>query len=315
MTNKTTAVAPAAHLQNTVAAMLGIPAQASAEELLEIGIQAFNASGLWMARAGAAFRALKADSERSESSFKEMLKARGIAEQRAYEAIGYAEFLERLPEDQARRLLAVPHTKVMALAKADPEVVAELLEVGALDGDEPLTVRELRERLHRAERANAGLQNELDIANNQKKLLARAGHALQDEVDLPPFALAVRQEAMALTAAMSFDLDNLEAICAEHLFQEIRHPEAPKYQPIAAATAYFSLAGIHARSQELLAKLRAEYESALGNVSIDHQLTPAEIKRYQEQRAQLLAAASAKATARANERENNRPGKRGAKRK
>lgn len=171
------------------------------------------------------------------------------------------------------------------------------------------------DQVQKLERDNAKLRNDLDIANNLRKTLARAGAALQAEEDLPPFALTVRQEFLALTESMSFCLDNLQAIAAEHLFAEVKHPDAHRYQPVAAATAYFALNGIHARAWMLLKQMREAYPDDLGMVTLDAQLTPAEIKRHEEQREQLLAVHQAAAKARENARENNRPGKPGAKRK
>jgi hypothetical protein len=171
------------------------------------------------------------------------------------------------------------------------------------------------DRLQKLERERAQLQTQLDIAKNQNKLLARAGAALQTEEDLPPFALVVRQEFLAITESMSFGLDNLQAIAAENLFREIQHPEAHRFQPVAAGTAYFALRAIHARAGALLTQIQETYGDDIGAVTLDHQLTAAEIKRFQEARALLLAQHQAKTKAREDARENNRPGKRGAKRK
>lgn len=171
------------------------------------------------------------------------------------------------------------------------------------------------DQVRKLEREKAQLQTKLETAENRARLLARQGAALQVEEDLPHFALVVRQESMALTEQMSFCLDNLEAIVGEHLLNDVKHPEAARWQPVAANTCWHALAAIHARAQQLLKRISAEFDSAAGTITLDEQLTPSEIKRHMEARDQLLAQHQAKAKSRDDARENNRPGKRGAKRK
>lgn len=150
---------------------LGIPAQASADELLDIGVQALNSAALHMARAGMAFRRVREQTPhgnssgrpeespsqdggglcgRSHKSFQEYLDERGVSPRRAYEAMAYATFLESLPEAQSLRLITVPHSKVLLLTKAEPEVIESLLEDGSLDGDQPMSVRDLKKALREA---------------------------------------------------------------------------------------------------------------------------------------------------------------------
>lgn len=315
MSKSAIAVVPAAQPQSTVAAALGIPPNASADELLDIGVQAFNASGLWMARAGAAFKALKADCERSQSSFKEVIEARGIVERRAYEAIGYAEFLERLPEAEARRLLAVPHTKVMALAKADPEMVAELLEEGALDGDAPLSIRQLRARLKEAEVKAAKLDTELDRTKRLHERLARANSALESESELPRFARSVRHEAFAFEDGAGWMLDNLEAICSDDLFRDVQHPEAHRWQPVAATNAHAALNKIRGRITRLIQQIERAYPASPDEtISLDHQLSPLELQSLNERCDRMRFTQTKEAEGRAARRANTQAGRKGRRR-
>lgn len=165
----------AAQIPDALAQALGVPAQANDDELLDIGVQALNSAALHMARAGIAFRRLRDRtphgnsgelSERSDTecdgsvggyfcghphkSFQAQLEDRGVDRRRAYEAMAYADLLMSLPEAQSLRLINVPHSKVMLLTKAEPEVIESLLEDGALDGDQPMSVRELKTALREA---------------------------------------------------------------------------------------------------------------------------------------------------------------------
>lgn len=296
-----------------VDSLLRVPVLATGDDYVEEGLRSFSRSGLEMARAGRCWQIAK--EKIGHGGFTAAIEKSGVSPDYVQRAMQLAGFLGRLPESDARKLASQPYTKVLALAKADAEVVQDMVDSGEIDEVSALSVRDLRERLRKADRDKAKLQNELDISNNLRKALARAGAALQAEEDLPPFALTVRQEYMALTEQMSFALDNLQAITDEHLLAEVKHPEAHKYQPVAAGTAYFALAGIHARADALLQQIRKVYGKQIGMLTVDHQLSPSEIKRHLETREQLLAVHTAAAKKRDDARENTRPGKRGAKRK
>lgn len=293
--------------------LLRVPTLASAEDYIEEGLRSFSRSGIEMARAGRCWQIAK--EQIGHGGFTAAIAKAGVSPDFVQRAMTMASFLGALPEDEARKMALQPYTKVLALAKADPEVVGDLVESGEIDDLAALSVRDLRERLRKAERNSAQLQTKLDTSENIRKTLARAGAALQAEEDLPPFALTVRQEFMALTEQMSFALDNLQAVTDENLLADVKHAEAHKYQPVAAGTAFFALQAIHARTNALLQQILKAYGKQIGQLTLDHQLTVAEIKRFSEQRAMLLAQAETAAKARENDRENARPGKRGAKRK
>ncbi len=283
------------------------------DALATLAADELNRAEMSVLRAGAYLVQLKRQA--GHGKWLPLIHAAGLSEDMVHRAMQIARYVAALPPAEAKRIAALPKTKVLALTKADPEVVGELLDSGELDGESPLSVRELRERLKKAERSNAKLQNDLETANNIRKRMAKADAALQAEEDLPGFALTVRREFVALTEAMSFDLDNLQATAEEHLFSEVKHPEAHRFQPVAAGTAYFALAGIHARCRALLGKLHDQYGDQLGMLTLDHQLSASELKRFEEQRAQLFEVSQDKRRERENARENARPGKRGAKRK
>lgn len=249
----------------------------------------------------------------------------------AYDAVSTLMLFNRLPDFESVAALGqLEPTKALILKSwTDDELVkfARGEQVNGIDLDAAVEVsgnelesqqrqwqREHDDELAKLEREKVQLQNQLDIVKNERNKLARAGAALQCEDDLPHFALVVRQESMALTEQMSFCLDNLQAIINEHLFAEVKHPDAEKYQPVAAGTAYFALAGIYARCRQQMAAIEAEYAAATSMLTAEHQLSTAEVERFGSARQQLLAVHEAASQRRENERENNRAGKRGRKR-
>ena len=168
--------------------------------------------------------------------------------------------------------------------------------------------RKLREEL-------ANTKTQLETARNENLRLMRSGpHVLADE-DLPQFALIARQESLAMTEQMSFCLDTLQAVIEQQLLVPAKKHDDERFRPVAAGTAYFALAGIQARAQQLLKRLQVEFGEVGEVLTTEQQLSKAEIKRFLENRERLLAQHKADAQARDDDRENNRPGKRGAKRK
>lgn len=280
--------------------------------------------------AGKAFIALRESLPPRE--FSAGLAERNIARSSAYHAIDAWQMFSGLDDLSSVQALAqIGVTKALALrhmtpdehrALADGEIVRGL----SIDQLAEMSSREVQQQqrewqlahddaIQKLEREKAQLKNQLDIVTNQKNQLARAGQALQAEEDMPLFALTVRQEFLAQTEAMTFALDNLQLIAGENLFTELKHPEAPRWQPVAASTAFFALAGLQARVQQLMTAIAETYPDNVSMVTNEAQLTAAELKRYAEQRDQLIGMAKAAAKKRDDDRQNNVPGKRGAKRK
>jgi hypothetical protein len=205
----------------------------------------------------------------------------------------------------------------------DLEALAHNKEARGLSYErvQELTPEQLREwrdadqadRIAKLEMEKIKLHNQLDTERNRANLLARAGATLLDEADLPRFALTVRQESLALTEQIGWAIDNLDTVVEENLLREVKHPEAHRWQPVSASTCFYALAGALARGHALLERIREAYPDH--HLTAEVQLRPAEITRFQEQRAQLLATHEAKTRQRETARENATPGKRGAKRK
>ena len=287
--------------------LLGIPEQASADELTEIGLHAFNAAGYQMARAGAAFRAL---AKRFATNSRAIAEEHGISHAHVQNAIQLADYLDSRPDAEARRMLAVPYTKVLAIAKADPEVVAELLAEGALDGDEALSVRELRERLKKSNAVNATTATKNERLEAEiEKVKARFAHRLIAP-DLPEFTYVVRQEASALTEAMTIALDGLEGLFRDTLAAPHDDvPDAERHEAAAAGTFFHNLRGAWARAGLLLEQLDQHYPDVCDKAAFNAQLGPGEAEAFKHAREQILRRIKTAADNRAAERHNAKGGR------
>lgn len=263
--------------------MLGLPAQASPEEWLELGVQAFNNSGTWMARAGRCFQRLRDhegipnDGSRNGAGalpnggnrsfpsvgnhgFLAALESRGISKSHAYRAIQLIEYIGSLPDAEARRMLRVPYTKVLAIAKADPEVVEDLLEEGALDGKHPLSVRDLRTRIEKTEEARHRAEARAETAEATVEFLKRELENRAKTSPTPAWYNIARGEAVAITESLSLSLGELEKLSNEYISGAPHKTDADRtYARMAAATVYHALAGVVANGQILLRQLVSEF--------------------------------------------------------
>lgn len=314
---KTQLPAAQAELRNVakfdVDALLGLPAEASPDELLDLGVQAFNNSGIWMARAGRCFSRLR-NVAKQDGGFLKALESRGIQKDHAYRAMQLADFIGQLPEAEAKKMSAIPYTKALALAQADPELVQELTDSGDLDAITTLSVRELRTRLKKLESQNATLETKLEAKSaSYEKLKGHLEHR-HDHLQMPEFAAVTREESAALTEKMMACLSSIDELAKVNLFVERDEPDAEKFQIKAAATLYFTLLPIIAQGEDLLRELANVYPDIANGVTFESQLSKPEAKHYLKARAAILEEHAKEAKNRDAERENAKPGKRGRKR-
>lgn len=138
-----------------LATAMGLNLAATAQVRTELAAQAYNMATRHMIEAGVLLASVKAEVEHAE--FMAMLEERGMHKQRAYELMRGAALVARLPESQRAQILALPKSKVLAIANASPAVVEAMLEDGDADLD-LVSVRDLRERIKALE---------ADLANEQ----------------------------------------------------------------------------------------------------------------------------------------------------
>lgn len=299
----------------TTARLLAIDLDADDAALAAMAVREINQAALSIARAGLALLALKERLDHGQ--FEASLESAGITQQRASEAMRCARMLLALPAEMKRRIAALPPSKAIELARAEPEVVEQLLEEGALDGDAPLTVREIRQRLKKLAAENEKHKTDLESAKLQLQRHARASGALETEGEFPAFARAPRHEAFAFEQAAAFMLDNLSMLVAEHLLGDVRHPEANRFLPVVAANCQASLAAVEHRIRCLRQQIETAFPGcADAPLTLDHQLSAAEggllIDRAARMRHQLERERKRREDDRANTQVGRRGNKRGA---
>lgn len=170
--------------------------------------------------------AAKRFSERSENQknnakpeFMAALEASGMPSQRAYEAMSMAKYAANLPADAREEMLALPKTKVMLLAQADPEVVADLFADEDTD-IQAISVRELKQRIREEKSAKAQATAELKKAEleNEKlhKQLAEVNKGRADISDVvPPHVSDIRLETAALYHKAELSIDGIARLIPE----------------------------------------------------------------------------------------------------
>ncbi|WP_421793535.1 hypothetical protein [Hydrocarboniphaga effusa] len=296
-----------------VDALLGLPAEASPDELLDLGMQSLNNSGMWMARAGRCFVRLR-NVAKQDGGFLKALETRGIHKDHAYRAMQLADFIGRLPEAEAKKFSTIPYTKALAIAQADPEVVNDLVESGDLEEVTSLSVRDMRVMIKKLEAKTATLETKLDAKSaSYEKLENHLAHR-HDHLQMPEFAAVTREESAAMTEKMLACLESLQNLAKVNLFAERNEPEAEKFQIRAASTMYWTLLPIVAESERLLLEIQEAYPGIEAGTTFESQLTKPEAKHYLKARSAILEDHAKETRAREAVRENAKPGKRGRKR-
>lgn len=163
---------------------LGVSVTGNQADRISSAVDKTNSALRLVVEAGLALLSVRAECEHGR--FLEMLTDRGMPPQRAYEAMTYAKFAAGLSDGDRDRVLALHKTKVLELAKADPEVLQDLFEDDAkFDELTALSVRDLRVALR--------------DANAKKTDLATRNEALERERDRLQEELRVLREGRVKT--------------------------------------------------------------------------------------------------------------------
>ena len=179
-------------------------------------------SGLLLLEAKHRLDCERSQSENAETlgaTFKDYLADVGLPERRAYEAMCMAKYAAGLPQDERAEILALPKTKVMLLAQADPEVVADLFADEDTD-IQAISVRELKQRIREEKSAKAQATAELKKAEleNEKlhKQLAEVNKGRADISDVvPPHVSDIRLETAALYHKAELSIDGIARLIPE----------------------------------------------------------------------------------------------------
>ena len=245
----------------------------------------------------------------SEEGFYAALETVGVKRNSANRAMQIAIYVAALPAEQAKRIAGLPKYKILPLLNADPEMVEALLEEGALDGKQPLSVRDLRKRLADEVSEKTRLKTELE----KLKELRRRNLALQAVENLPAFTRETREEAIFHTQQIMAAVELLEDVAARNLLSELDHPEWMRWQPATARTLAHLLGAPVARAVALLQRLKYRFgEEIAGTLDADSMLEASEATAFKDAWERLSQRALEEQAARADDRANTAAGKRGA---
>lgn len=240
-------------------------------------------------------------------NFLAALRELGVDERTARNMMAAAAYVATLPPDQQRRAAALPHTRVLAIRHVDPEVVSELFAEGRLDGEAPLSVRELRKQIERLEKRAKQAEHAAELARLEKLAVERE----HDGVELPPWVVAARAEAVIQGEALAAALDILDETVTKKLIEAppaSDRAERARHQQAAAGTLYHTVAAAGAKAAALARKLIEHFgdEIALG-LAPAHILFPGEADRLEERRLEVFQSARTQFARRELERANTNP--------
>lgn len=197
-----------------VADMLAIDLGAAIEDRVDQAVAHVNRSQRHMLAAGILLASIKAECEHGE--FTALIEARGFEERAARTAMQYASFVLSRPAGERQSLLNLPHTKVMRIASADPEVVEALLADG-VENIDALSVRALQQRVRELEAATTDLAVQRDTAEAEAAgLRKQVKRGLPDRTDGVPLVVAdLRAEIMALGKRGSLALEGFQGLSTD----------------------------------------------------------------------------------------------------
>jgi|GEM_PF-4262147 len=281
--------------------------------------------GMTIARIGVGLTALKARLGHGE--FEAAVEEIGLAPQRARECMQVARFLAAQPPARLQRFAELPKSKVLELAKAEPEVLDEYLsgedgeaEAGEL---EALSVRELRLRLRELKEEREELANQLEAAGfDNERLqseLKAAGYERYKQAinNVSPDFLEIREESAVAGDLMVAAINNLRRLYDQRLgahaelFSQPPNPRAyldddgqVRTRRTAAVTLYHNLAGALSHGLALMRELEQAYLDAIGEPVFGHHYSEDELALFQETRERMLSTDAAGRKLRADERHN-----------
>lgn len=309
------------------------------ESRVKLDLTDLSVDGLWalaergeqMEMAGALLAGL-ANRELStrvdKNTLTDEMKRRGKTRSKFYYAIGLVQAFESLPEAAAAEsLAALGPTKVRAtlgwsgderaaFASGQPVrgiTIEDAAELSTRDFEQRIKAED--PELARAKAEAASLKTDLASAKLQLQRQARAAAALETEGEFPAFARAPRHEVFAFEQAAAFMLDNLSLLLAEHLFGDVRHPEANRFLPVVAANCQAALAAVELRIRGLRQQIETAFPGcADAPLTLDHQLSAAEGALLIDRAARMRHQLERERKRREDERANTQVGRRGNKR-
>lgn len=247
------------------------------EVLAALGADALSRAKFNVLQAGAYFLKLKAQA--GHGNFLPALEGAGVGERAAQEAMQIASYVAALPADRARQIAALPKRKILPLINADAEIVGQLLDEGALDGDQALSVRDLRERLAAETKLREKAEKAVEVLSRETGR-AKAGKE-------PLGLLVAREEAMAISERIQAELSIAKLVFDEYLQAEGGDDE--RWRMDAGGMMYFAMLPAAKQAVELLERLQKRFGVRItGTLHEEFKLPAGSAEKFLAERNSLL---------------------------
>lgn len=305
-----------------VGEVLNVPTNLENAHLINFARREAEQLGMTIARIGIALAALKTRLPHGE--YLSAIEEVGLPQQRAAECMQIARFLAAQPDDRLRQFAKLPKSKVLELAKAEPEVLDDYLNSNE-DGDEleGLSVRELRLRLRELREKNNQVKDELlnkdmELETVRNELKAAGYERYKQSLNnVSPCYLEIREESYVTADIILAGLNNLRRLYEGKLgpncdaFSQPPNPRAyldddgqVAARRSAAATLYHNLAGSVGPVLRMMRELEAMYPDGISDAVLVHHYSEEELNLFSQNRKALIAADDAARKRREAERHN-----------
>lgn len=288
-----------------VATELGITLSGSVDDDLNRVVQAQNSIAALTLASG--YLLLKVKKEVEHGEFESKLASYDIPSQRASDLMRTAKFYTALPEEKRKQVYKLGKSKMQMLAKADFEVVQDILEDPEA-GIGELSVRDMRRKISELEGKLSNANAKLEVATGRinrlegNEFVTKFEHATE----------AVRDECMHLQAGCELNLNSLHK-----LFNDCMYGESVETaeQELRIEQIYVAISVAASRAITILESIREIIPETSRPVRIQgqHILTPEEAERWLLDSQMLAGKHEADKLARDVKRENAKEGKRGRK--
>lgn len=293
------------------AASLGVIIGGSTADRITRAVTAYNQAARLAVEAGYLLLSVKAEVDHGQ--FDGGIAALGLTRQRASELMQMAKFTTSLPDSQRAEMLALPKSKVLALASADPEVIQQMLEDGDVSDLDDMSVRGLRQRIRELEANSTDLVVQREKAEADLKAMEKkVRRAARDEEDMvvPLVVADVRAELAALIKKAELAVTSLHPIGVE-VVGLVSHADAAEW---VEPTLRLGLSGLLA-VRELVDGSIKSFAEAMGDNAKRLRSQPdtlsfldaSEIKSVAEEWARLTAVHQHEAALREHERAQAKP--------
>jgi len=225
-----------------------------------------------------------------QAEFAEELTRRHVSRSAYYNAVAVYQAFAELPDEQSVQTFGqLGQTKAITLLTWTPEerlAFAKGQKVRGLTVDQAveMSAREFAEAARDPELIKAGKKIAALEADNEgleaevKELKGALKHRYE-ALKMPDFAAHARQEAVALAEQMTLSITALEDVVTDRLIGDKEAKTYPEWAERAAGTLYHSLRSVHARTEELLAKIHAQWgKPVTGKLDFEHSLTDGELQ-------------------------------------